>query len=63
VSSFWPRRAAGGLSLNRVTAGGFHTCAEATNNRAYGWGKNLSGQLGDGTTTYRLTPTTVEDPL
>ena len=50
---------AGGLSFKRVTAGLFHTCAETTTNRAYCWGYNIEGQLGDGTRTLRLTPVAV----
>jgi alpha-tubulin suppressor-like RCC1 family protein len=57
--SFWPRRVAGMLSFERVTAGGFHTCGETTDNRAYCWGDNGYGPLGDGTDTQRLTPVAV----
>jgi alpha-tubulin suppressor-like RCC1 family protein len=61
---FWPRRVAGGLSFSRVsTEGFFHTCGETTQNRAYCWGDNSSGQLGDGTTTRRLTPVAVAGGL
>jgi hypothetical protein len=35
---------------------------EADTQRAYCWGRNLSGQLGDGTTTPRLAPTLVGGP-
>jgi len=63
--SFWPRAVAGGLSLERVTAGAFHTCGETTLSRAYCWGAMgyNSGQLGDGTTTGRLTPVAVAGGL
>jgi alpha-tubulin suppressor-like RCC1 family protein len=42
-----------------VTVGGTHTCAVSTDNRAYCWGHNFSGELGDGTTTTRLSPVAV----
>jgi alpha-tubulin suppressor-like RCC1 family protein len=45
------------------TEGFFHTCGETTQNRAYCWGDNSSGQLGDGTTTRRLTPVAVAGGL
>jgi alpha-tubulin suppressor-like RCC1 family protein len=47
----WPRAVAGGLSVDRVTAGRFHSCGETTGNRAYCWGANFDGQLGNGTDT------------
>jgi alpha-tubulin suppressor-like RCC1 family protein len=46
-------------SIKSVTAGLFHTCAKTTANRAYCWGYNWDGQLGDGTRNQRLAPTTV----
>jgi alpha-tubulin suppressor-like RCC1 family protein len=44
-----------------VTSGNVHTCGETTTNRAYCWGSNVWGQLGDGTNTQRLTPGAVAD--
>jgi regulator of chromosome condensation (RCC1) repeat-containing protein len=41
------------------TEGGNHTCGVTTDDRAYCWGFNGSGQLGDGTTTNRQLPTAV----
>jgi alpha-tubulin suppressor-like RCC1 family protein len=61
--SLWPRGVAGGLTLDRVIAGDTHTCGEATNNRAYCWGRNFYGELGDGTTTQRLSPVAVTGGL
>ena len=59
-SSRYPKPVSGGLSFERVSAGaGFYTCAETTANRAYCWGQNSVGVLGDGTTTNRLTPVAV----
>jgi len=57
--SRWPTPVSGGLSLERVTAGSFFTCAESTTNRGYCWGWNWYGQLGDGTQIDRATPVAV----
>ena len=46
-------------SPTAITAGDFHTCAVLQNGTAKCWGTNADGQLGDGTTPTRLTPTTV----
>jgi len=40
-----------------VTMGEGHACARTINGRVSCWGNNANGQLGDGTTTNRLTPT------
>ncbi len=50
-------------TFTSITAGGNHTCALATGGQAYCWGSNLSGQLGDGTTSDRLTPAPVAGGL
>lgn len=47
------------LTFTQVSAGAHHTCALASDNRAFCWGANSSGQLGDGTSTQRLTPVPV----
>jgi alpha-tubulin suppressor-like RCC1 family protein len=44
------------LSFIQVSGGGRHSCGITTENRAYCWGSNASGQLGDGTTTQHLVP-------
>jgi alpha-tubulin suppressor-like RCC1 family protein len=49
----------GGLTIAVVSAAGGHTCGVTTEGAAYCWGWNAYGQLGDGTTTDRLTPTRV----
>jgi alpha-tubulin suppressor-like RCC1 family protein len=47
------------LSFRQISGGLFHTCGVATDDRAYCWGQNVNGQLGDGTTTSRARPTPV----
>ena len=46
-----------------VSAGIFHTCGVATDGRAYCWGRNPFGGLGDGTFEDRLRPTAVAGGL
>jgi alpha-tubulin suppressor-like RCC1 family protein len=42
-----------------ISAGGSHTMAINKNGRAWGWGLNSNGQLGDNSVTSRLTPVSV----
>lgn len=46
-----------------IAAGYSHTCALGLNGSTYCWGLNENGQLGDGTTTLRRTPTPVSTGL
>ncbi len=51
----------GGLEVASVTAGGDHVCAVTVSNDLLCWGDNGFGQLGDGTTDDRATPTAVNN--
>ena len=55
--------ATGGIPFDHVTLGVFHTCGVTTGDRAYCWGWNSYGQLGDGTSTNRVTPVAVATDL
>jgi hypothetical protein len=46
-----------------ISAGGFHICALTADGTPYCWGNNQIGQLGDSTTTERLSPTKVATAL
>ena len=53
-------RAVGGdLRFTSITAGGAHACGLTAEGKAYCWGKNNAGQLGDSTTTDRAEPVAV----
>jgi alpha-tubulin suppressor-like RCC1 family protein len=54
-----PRLVVGGRAFDRVTVGDRFSCGETGANRAFCWGWNNDGQLGDGTTTNRVRPTAV----
>ncbi|MDA3863959.1 MAG: hypothetical protein PF689_08865 [Deltaproteobacteria bacterium] len=47
------------LTFIQISAGSAHNCVLTNTGEVYCWGFNSSGQLGDGTTTERFTPTLV----
>jgi alpha-tubulin suppressor-like RCC1 family protein len=47
------------VSFAAVSGGTWHSCGLAVGGAAYCWGNNPDGELGDGTTTNRLTPVPV----
>jgi hypothetical protein len=48
-----------GVTFASLAAGSYHNCGVTSAGAAYCWGSNGYGQLGDGTTTSRATPTAV----
>jgi alpha-tubulin suppressor-like RCC1 family protein len=54
-----PRPVLGNLSFRSIEAGSSHNCGVTTLNRAYCWGNNQEGGLGDGTRMHRSTPVAV----
>jgi alpha-tubulin suppressor-like RCC1 family protein len=57
-----PVAVTGGHFFSQVSAGGMSTCGRTDAAVAYCWGLNQYGQLGDGTTTNRWSPTAVLGP-
>jgi alpha-tubulin suppressor-like RCC1 family protein len=55
-----PRPVSGDQSYSTIVAGSAHTCARARDGTAWCWGRNVYGQLGDGTTTDRFAPVQVK---
>ncbi|MEZ5184760.1 MAG: fibronectin type III domain-containing protein [Candidatus Nanopelagicales bacterium] len=51
-----------GKTLVSITAGGYHTCAIDTGGKAYCWGRNQEGQLGNGGGGSAFEPVAVTDP-
>ena len=58
-----PVRIAVGGSVTALAAGQAHSCALDADGRAYCWGANDAGQLGDGTRTERSLPVPVSGTL
>jgi alpha-tubulin suppressor-like RCC1 family protein len=52
-------RVSSGLAFRSVSAGVQHNCGVTPDNKAYCWGSNFGGGLGDGTTTNRTQPVRV----
>jgi alpha-tubulin suppressor-like RCC1 family protein len=50
----------GSRRFRQVAPGDFHTCALDTADQVFCWGYNAAGQLGDGTTSERLSPVRVQ---
>lgn len=51
----WPTT----MSAQNLTAGAYHTLVIQSDGQTVGWGRNSSGQLGDGTNITRATPAVV----
>jgi len=49
--------------VRAIAAGAVHSCALLTGGTVYCWGQNLHGQLGDGTTENRPSPTRVSGDI
>jgi alpha-tubulin suppressor-like RCC1 family protein len=58
-----PHAVMGDHRFQGLTAGVVHNCAIDLSGRAYCWGGNQFGQLGDGTTALRRVPVTVHSQL
>lgn len=55
-----PMLVTGGVSTwNGVSVGNYFSLGSTSTGLAYGWGNNVSGKLGDGTTSSRASPVTV----
>ena len=54
-----PVAVSGGLQFLSVAVGLQHTCGIALDSKAYCWGRNTAGELGDGTTINRAAPVQV----
>ena len=48
-----------GAFPSQIIAGGFHTCALGSDSKAYCWGNNNYGQLGNNSTLYAAVPSAV----
>src|SRR5215210_7570213 len=55
--------AAAALTFTQISSGAYHTCGLVGDGKAYCWGMNRDGQLGDGTRTDRSQPRAVAGTL
>ena len=55
--------AAAALTFTQITSGAFHSCGLVGDRKAYRWGLNLDGQIGDGTRMNRSRPRPVSGVL
>ena len=46
-------------NITKISKGGYHSMALASDGTLYAWGRNSEGQLGDNSTTERKTPVVV----
>jgi len=51
-----PKRVTGSLAASAIVAGDWHSCVITQNRKIYCWGRNMDGQLGDGSTTASSAP-------
>jgi alpha-tubulin suppressor-like RCC1 family protein len=51
--------ALGGKTVKSISAGARHTCVIASDDFAYCWGSNVAGQVGNNSTSNRLSPAAV----
>jgi alpha-tubulin suppressor-like RCC1 family protein len=58
-----PAAVAGGHLFSQVSVGGRHACGRTDKAVAYCWGFNQEGELGDGTSTTRISPVAVLGPI
>jgi len=61
--SLEPVAVSGGLAFASISAGAWHTCAVTAGGKAYCWGRNAEGELGDGTIENRAEPAPVDGDL
>ena len=57
-----PTDAPADFTYAQVSAGRFYSLAVGSDGNAYAWGKNVNGQIGDGTTSQKTTPVKVGKP-
>lgn len=51
-----------GETFKAISVGGYHSLALASDGSVFAWGSNGHGQLGDGSTTERITPVEISVP-